>query len=149
VKRKMNISMKKVIRLTESDLTRIVKRVINEREFSPSLSEFAQQEIKPYLEEKGYRVGLFGNVSDIPMDRMKDNDKLAALVIDGLGRQLTVVLSNSDEASSLLGMSDGEEGELINDLGISDWRNAQEGDPAIMDRRYYGDGLALVLTTKF
>ena len=60
------------------------------------------------MEEKGYRVGLFGNVSDIPMDRMKDNDKLAALVIDGLGRQLTVVLSNSDEASSLFGMSDGE-----------------------------------------
>lgn len=140
--------MKKIVRLTESDLARIVKRVINE-ENSPSLSEFAQQEIKPYLEEKGYRVGLFGNVSDIPMDRMKDNDKLAALVLDGSGRQLTVVLSNSDEASSLLGMSDGEEGQLVDDLGISTWENAEEGEPAIMDKRYYGDGLALILTTKF
>ena len=140
--------MTKIIRLTESDLTRIVKRVIKE-ENSSSLSDFAQQEIKPYLEGKGYRVGLFGNVSDIPMERMKDNDKLAALALDRSGRQLTVVLSNSDEASSLLGMSDGEESELIDDLGISTWENAEEGEPTIMDKRYYGDGLALVLTTKF
>ena len=140
--------MKKIIRLTESELSRIIKRVIKE-ENSPSLSEFAQQVIKPYLEEKGYSVGLFNNVSDIPMEKMKDNGKLSALVLDGHGRQLTIVLSNSDESSSLLGMSEGEEGELINDLGLSNWRNTQEGDPAIMDRRYYGDGLALVLTTKF
>ena len=140
--------MKKINRLTESDITRIVKRVIKE-ENSSSLSDFAQQAIKPYLEGKGYRVGLFGNVSDIPMERMKDNDKLAALALDRSGRQLTVVLSNSDEASSLLGMSDGEESELIDDLGISTWENAEEGEPTIMDKRYYGDGLALVLTTKF
>jgi hypothetical protein len=142
--------MKKIIKLTERDLTRIVKRVISEQEEenSPSLSEFAQQEIKPYLEGKGYRVGLFGNVSDIPMEKMKDN-KLAALALDGSGKQLTVVLSNSDESSSLLGMDDGEEGELMNDLGLNDWGNTQEGDPAIMDKRYYGNGLALVLVTKF
>ena len=140
--------MKKIIRLTENDLSRIVRRVIKE-ENSPSLSEFAQQEIKPYLEGKGYRVGLFGNVSDIPMEKMKDNDKLAALALDGSGRQLTVVLSNNDESSSLLGMSDGEEGGLMSDLGLTTWKNTEEGRPAITDKRYYCDGLALVLMTKF
>ena len=93
--------MKKIIRLTENDLSRIVRRVIKE-ENSPSLSEFAQQEIKPYLEGKGYRVG-----------------------------------------------SDGEEGGLMSDLGLTTWKNTEEGRPAITDKRYYGDGLALVLMTKF
>jgi hypothetical protein len=138
--------MKKIIRLTESDLTRIVRRVIKE-ENSSMLSDFALQEIKPYLEGMGYRVGLFGNVSDIPMDKMKDNDKLGALVLNG--GQLIVVLSNSDESSSLLGMSDNEEGQLINDLGLSDWKNTEEGRPAIIDTRHYGDGLALVLMNKY
>ena len=34
--------MKKVIRLTESDLVRIVKRVINEREFSPNRIKYGK-----------------------------------------------------------------------------------------------------------
>ena len=34
--------MKKVIRLTESDLARIVKRVINEREFSPNRIKYGK-----------------------------------------------------------------------------------------------------------
>lgn len=138
--------MKRVIRLTESDLTRIVRRVIKE-ENSSTLSDFALQEIKPYLEGRGYRVGLFGNVSDIPMDKMKDNDKLAALVLNG--GQLTVVLSNSNESSSLLGMSDDGESELFNDLGLSTWKNTEVGRPAIIDTRNYGDGLALILMNKY
>ena len=140
--------MKKIIRLTENDLTRIVRRIIKEGD-STSLSEFALQEIKPYLEERGYRVGLFNKVSDIPMEQMKEDDKLAGLVLDGSGRLLTVVLSNSDEAASLLGMSDGEEGELVEDLGISTWENAEEGEPTVMDKRYFGDGLGLNIATKF
>ena len=36
MKRKMNINMKKIIKLTESDLTRIVKSVLNERRVSAS-----------------------------------------------------------------------------------------------------------------
>ena len=35
--------MKKVIRLTESDLARIVKRVINEREFSPNRIKYGKR----------------------------------------------------------------------------------------------------------
>jgi hypothetical protein len=35
--------MKKVIKLTESDLTRIVKRVINENRFNSSFSEFLKK----------------------------------------------------------------------------------------------------------
>jgi hypothetical protein len=34
--------MKKVIRLTERDLTRIVRRVINERDFSPNVVKYGK-----------------------------------------------------------------------------------------------------------
>jgi hypothetical protein len=63
--------MKKVIRLTESDLTRIVKRVINENKKKPS-NEKIQKALKKlmddYIGEDEWKGG-YRESSDKPYDR--------------------------------------------------------------------------------
>lgn len=55
--------MKKVIKLTESDLTRIVKRVINENRFNSSFSEFLKKlNIKPQIVYVGQKRDGYGNI---------------------------------------------------------------------------------------
>jgi hypothetical protein len=87
--------MKKVIRLTESDLMRLVKRVIKEQHVSyletqGRLNEFAES-LKTHLERNGYNVFdspktggvdvlLKGNKRNIVFSYYKDNDYNALFV---------------------------------------------------------------------
>ena len=79
--------MKKILKLTESDLTRIVKRVIKEQS-GPTMKELKEMEAKvyvlmvPFYDEYGMEntiqllqdvAGLFENESD-DMNDMSNND---------------------------------------------------------------------------
>jgi hypothetical protein len=79
--------MKKIVKLTESDLTRIVKRVIKEQS-GPTMKELKEMESKvyvlmvPFYDEYGMEntiqllqdvAGLFENESD-DMNDMSNND---------------------------------------------------------------------------
>ena len=123
------------------------KQELDEAE-GTSLKDFAEQKIKPYLEKKGYKVGFFTSVSSIPMEQMKDNETLAALALNGTGTQLEIVLSNNKNAAKILGASDSQEGELMKDLGLKSYKDAEKGETYFQDRRFYGDGLGIILMTK-
>ena len=62
--------MKKIVKLTESDLARIVKRVIRENEEDTSMDEYIDWDIKS-MECEGSR---FGNMSSMGTDRDEDGN---------------------------------------------------------------------------
>jgi hypothetical protein len=123
------------------------KEKLNEAE-GASLKDFALQKIKPYLEKNGYKVGFFNSVPSIPMEKMKDDKTLAGLVLDGTGTHLTVVLANGEKAAKILGASDSQEGQLMKDLGLKSYKDAEKGETYFQDRRFYGDGLGITLMAK-
>lgn len=79
--------MKKIIKLTESDLTRLVKRIINEQEFDDDIDEpkfTVEPHVRMIPREKDIK-GLFGKYNDqIPADILRYMRKNPQLVIDRL-----------------------------------------------------------------
>ena len=124
------------------------KHGLNENE-GTNLKDFALQKIKPYLEKEGYKVGLFSSVSSVPLEKMKEDKTLSALVLDSKTTQLDVVLANNEKAAKILGSSDSQEGELMKDLGLKSWKDSEKGEVYFQDRSFYGDGLGITLMIKF
>jgi hypothetical protein len=81
--------MKKVVRLTESDLNRIVKRVLNEEEFDDTIGEpefTVEPHVKMIPREKQIQ-GLFGKYDEqIPADILRYMRKNPQLVMNRLCR---------------------------------------------------------------
>ena len=79
----------------------------------------------------------------------KEDKTLSALVLDSTATQLDVVLANNEKAAKILGSSDSQEGELMKDLGLKSWKDSEKGEVYFQDRRFYGDGLGIILMIKF
>ncbi len=79
--------MKKIVKLTESDLNRLVKKIINEQEFDNEIgkSKFTvEPHVKMTPREKDIE-GLFGKYSEqIPEDILRYMRKNPQLVMDRL-----------------------------------------------------------------
>lgn len=79
--------MKKIVKLTESDLNRLVKRIINEQEFDDEIGKpkfTVEPHIKMTQREKDIE-GLFGKYSEqIPADILRYMRKNPQLVMNRL-----------------------------------------------------------------
>jgi hypothetical protein len=64
--------MKKIVRLTESDLTRIVKRVINEDHWKDFGFEDEESFIKDYIEADDYAMDLSFDIEREIMNHIED-----------------------------------------------------------------------------
>jgi hypothetical protein len=101
--------MKKVIRLTESDLTRIVKRVINENKKKPSnekIEDVLKKLMDDYVGEDEWKGG-YKESSDKPYDRFMvrfkqsgdDTEEVAEKIIDKLNNKFESNLFKLGNAS--------------------------------------------------
>ena len=87
--------MKKIVRLTESDLTRIVKRVLNEQEENNTITS---KELKK-LGRKGWEP-LTGNRTISMLEKMSDN----FIVVDAHGKIESAVDMHAMEKFKQLGI---------------------------------------------
>ena len=135
----------------KTSLKTILKEILAEAE-NTNLKDFALKKIKPYLEGKGYEVGLFNSVPDIPKDKMKENKKLAALVLDRTGNMLDVILSNDSpepgNAVKILGK--GGDGDLVKTLNLKPVTEVEKGEIYVNSKGFsnYGSNLGIQINVK-
>lgn len=79
--------MKKVIRLTESDLVRIVKRVISESDFSPNVIKYSENMMDDENPFRGRRI---------PRSKFKGGDKVRSLDGGSIGTILNVMFDHDN-----------------------------------------------------
>ena len=80
--------MKKIIRLTESDLARIVKRVINEREFSPNRIKYGKTSRGSMDLHRERRI---------PNSEFDEGDMVMILDYGHIGTVLNVMFDHDDQ----------------------------------------------------
>ena len=147
---KYNVILEANQRLEKSYLNG--KGLLKEGVDQSNLKDFALTKVKPYLEDKGYRVGLFNQVPDVPTDQMEKHKNLAALVLDRSENQLDVILSNDSpepgNAVKILGK--GGDGDLVKTIGLKQPSEVEKGEIYVNNDGFsnYGSQLGIQINIK-